>query len=107
MSRANMTPAERQWRSRLAQILHRDPLMRGTLSIRKITCGKPTCRCRKGHKHVALYLTYSLGGKTHQMFIPKNLEQEVRQSVGNYQNVRQLLERISTVARESVKSRKG
>lgn len=107
MHRSEMAPAERDWRSRLAQILHRDPLMRGTLSVRKITCGKPTCRCKKGHKHLALYLTYSQEGKTHQVFIPKDLEEEVRLSVGNYQKVRQLLERVCALAWDSLRKRKG
>ena len=107
MSRTQMPASERDWRSRLAQILHRDPLMRGTLSVRKLTCGKPTCRCQKGRKHLALYLTYSQGGRTYQVFIPRDMEEEVRQSVGNYQRVRQLLERISEMAWETLKKRKG
>jgi hypothetical protein len=107
MSRVKMSPAERDWRSRLAQMLHRDPLMRGTLSVRKVTCGKPTCRCAKGQKHITLYLTYSQLGKTHQVFIPKDLQEEVRQSVGNYQKVRHLMEQICAVAWEALKNRKG
>jgi len=30
--------------------------MRGTLSVRRLTCGKRSCRCHAGQKHLALYL---------------------------------------------------
>jgi hypothetical protein len=106
MSRAGMTAAERDWRSRLAQIVHRDPLMRGSLSVRHVTCGKRNCRCAKGEKHLALYLTYSKDGKTHQVYIPQDMEKEARQWVGNYHKVRGLLERVTEQAWENLKSRR-
>jgi hypothetical protein len=90
----------------LTQIVHKDPLMRGTLSIRKITCGKPNCRCAKGEKHIALYLTYSKGGKQHQVYIPSDMEEDARQWVRNYGKVRGLLEQITEQAWNSLKVRR-
>ena len=39
----------------------RDPLLqiaarRGTIDAQRRQCGRPTCRCRRGHPHVAHYL---------------------------------------------------
>ena len=107
MSRVRMTAAERDWRSRLAQIVHKDPLMRGSLSIRQVTCGKPNCHCAEGEKHLALYLTYSKDGKRCQLYIPGDMEKEARQWVGNYHKVRRLLEQVTEQAWKKLKARKG
>ena len=107
MNPSQMSAQERASRSRLAQIVSRQPLLRGSLTLRKLTCGKPNCRCRKGHKHEALYLSYSKDGKPRQLFVPKRLEPAVRQWVGNYHTVRGLLEQISEATCERIKTQKG
>ena len=40
MIRASLSPAERDFRSRLAQLAHDNWLLRGTLSVRTRKCGK-------------------------------------------------------------------
>lgn len=107
MSRSRFSPAERALRSRLAKLIHQEPLLRGTLTIRRITCGKPSCRCAKGERHLCLYLTCSRDGRVEQLFIPKNLEEHVRQWVENYHGVRDLLERLSDATWEELRSRKA
>ena len=71
MSRQSMSPAERELRSQLTRLLHDQPIARGTLTVRKITCGNPNCRCAKGQKHVSLYLSHSEGGSAKKLFVPK------------------------------------
>ncbi len=107
MSRARMSAQERGFRSRLAKLVHAEPLMRGTLTVRRVTCGKPNCRCAKGKRHVAVYLTCSKAGRPQQIFVPRGMEDEVRQWVHNYHTVGELLERVSEVAWEKLRSRKG
>jgi len=87
MSRQALPGAERELRSRLTHLLYDQPLLRGTLGIRKITCGSPTCHCAAGQTHDTLYLTYGRGGKRHQVSIPRELESQVRQWVYNYHRV--------------------
>lgn len=106
MSRVRMSAAERDWRSRLAKIVHRNPFMRGSLTVRQVTCGKANCRCTRGEKHVAMYLTYSKNGKQHQIYIPKELEKDARLWVKNYHNVRGLLEQVTEQAWKNLKSRR-
>lgn len=106
MSRTRMSAAERDWRSRLAKLVHRAPLVRGSLSIRHITCGAANCRCTRGEKHVAMYLTYSKNGKQHQIYIPKDLEKEAWQWVENYHKMKGLLEQVSEQAWKKLKSRR-
>jgi hypothetical protein len=106
MSRTQFAAAERALRSRLAKLIHEEPVLRGTLSVRHVTCGKPGCRCTRGDKHLALFLSSSREGKTRQIFIPAELEPEVRQWVANYHHVRDLLEAVSESALERLHARK-
>jgi uncharacterized protein DUF6788 len=103
--RAKMASSEREFRSRLAQLVHDSGILRGTLAVRSRTCGKPTCRCAKGEKHVSLYLVVSEGGKYRQVFVPKDLEEVVRLWVENHQKARDLLEEISRMHYERIRKR--
>lgn len=100
-----MSQQEREFRGRLAQLIHDSGLIRGSLALRERTCGKPTCRCAKGQKHAALYLVESVGGKYRQVFIPKELQEVVRRWVENHQKARELLEEISRMHYERVRNR--
>lgn len=63
--------------------------------MRKNTCGKPNCRCARGEPHLALYLVQSQGGKSRQLFIPREWEERVRQAVNDYQELQKLVEQLS------------
>ena len=93
--KARMSAQERELRSRLAQLLSRAAIVRGTLSVREKSCGKPSCRCARGEKHRAVYLVASDEGKLRQLFIPRSLEADVRECVETYQRIRELLEELS------------
>jgi hypothetical protein len=107
MPRTQFPPAERAARSKVAKIIHEEPLMRGTLSVRRLTCGKRSCRCRAGEKHVALYLSYGKEGRVHQVFVPRDAEAQVRAWVRNYASVREGLEQISQMHRERLAAQKS
>jgi len=107
MSRSQFPPDERAVRSKLAKLIHEAPLLRGTLTVRKLTCGKPSCRCHAGHKHLALYLSYSHQGRVHQVFVPRRAEAQVREWVRNYASVRELLERLSQFCHERLAAQKS
>ncbi len=93
--RANKPESERRRRSRLAQLSSSALLLRGTLSLRKIKCGKESCHCKSGEPHLSLYLSQSNGGKPQQLYIPEEHEQSVRQAIKHYQELQQLVEELS------------
>lgn len=103
MARVQMSPQERACRSRLAKLVHEEPLLHGTLTVRKVTCGNPGCRCARGERHPALYLTYRHEGRTHQLFIPASLEAEARRWVATDRTVRKLLAEVSQRSVEKLK----
>ena len=95
MNRISLSPAERSFRSKLAQLAHDNWLLRGTLSVRPRKCGKPTCHCANGELHSSLYLVQSHGGKPRQICIPKSWESRIRQAVTDYQELQRLIEEVS------------
>lgn len=105
MKRAQIPPAERTWRSELARAVSQQSFLRGTLLVRERNCGKPTCRCTRGELHVSLYLVRRREGRTEQLFIPRDREEEVRRWVGNEHRLQELLERISESAWDRLRRR--
>ena len=95
MNRSDLSPAERHFRSRLAQLAHNHWFLRGTLSVRTRKCGKPNCRCAHGELHSSLYLVQSHDGKPRQVCIPKSWEDRIRQAVNDYQEMQRLIEEVS------------
>ena len=102
-----MPAQQRQWRSKLAQIITQHGFVRGTLQERLRVCGKPNCRCARGQRHRALYLVFSKQGRSQQLYVPKQWEASVRQWVKNYHDVRDLMEKISQDHLNKVQKRQG
>ena len=106
LSRSRLPAGERKRRSRLTQIVSGQRFLRGTLAPRRRRCGKPNCRCARGELHASLYLVQSQGGKPRQVFVPKEWEERIRQSVQGYQEIQQLLEELSEVEWQRLLDRK-
>ena len=106
MHRSKMSAEERGNRSRLAQLVHVKPLLRGSLTYRRRGCGKMGCRCQDGKLHESLYLTIAREGKTIQRYVPSTWEKPVQEWVENYKLVRKLLEKIVEVSSRRLKERK-
>ena len=100
-----MSIQERNKRSRLSKLIGGRGMLRGTLSTRAITCGKSTCKCTRGEKHMYLYLIVSDEGKPTQILIPRAREEEVKRWVWYYQQVQALLEEISDLYRSRIKQK--
>jgi hypothetical protein len=79
----------RRRRAVLARALGRGgKLLKGSLAVRWIRCGRPGCRCGTGERHGPyLYVSVFAGGKTRSVYVPRRLEKEVRQWVANVRAV--------------------
>ncbi len=106
LSRSSLSAGERRRRSRLTQIVSSQRFLRGTLAPRLRRCGKPNCRCARGQLHLSLYLVQSHGGQPRQVFVPKQWEQRIRQSVHGYQELQRLLEELSEIEWQRLLDRK-
>ena len=106
LNRTKLSAAERNFRSRIAQLSGSQWFLRGTLSERSGTCGKPNCRCARGELHKSLYLVQSQAGKPRQICVPKAWQQRVRQAVRSYQQMQQLIEEVSELEWNRLRERK-
>ena len=107
MYKTQMTKQERESRSKLKPYISYRELLKGSLTVRKQKCGKLNCKCAKtSYRHICLYISRRKNGKIEQLFIPKEKEELVRQWVNNYQDVQELLEKISSIYWDRLKRKK-
>ena len=106
-SRTAIPARERALRSKLAQIVSGQGLIRGTLLERRRRCGNPGCHCAKGPGHPGLYLILSDGKRQRQLYIPRDWHERVRQWVENHRQARALIHEISEIHWSNVKQRQG
>jgi len=105
-ARNRFTPQERSARSRLAQLLHDQEVICGSVVSMARRCGKAGCHCEQGDKHVSLYLSAKVEGKRRMVYIPAHLEEEVRRRVGAYREVEQLTDVVSSACVDRLLERK-
>ncbi|MFA5144056.1 MAG: DUF6788 family protein [Candidatus Omnitrophota bacterium] len=67
----------------------------GNIVMVERTCGKASCRCRKGLKHRSMYISQSTNSKTKMTYIPRKHEEEVMRFVHNYKRLKVVLRRVS------------
>ena len=104
--RKRFSPQERAARSRMAQLLHEHDVICGSVVSMARTCGKAGCHCVHGDKHISLYLSTKVEGKRRMVYIPPELEEEVRLRVATYREVTALTEAVSAACVERVLERK-
>jgi len=105
-NRTRLSAAERNFRSRIAQLASGHWFLRGTLSARSGKCGKPNCHCAQGETHPSLYLVQSRAGKLRQICVPKAWQERVRQAVNDYQQMQHLIEEVSELEWKRLRERK-
>lgn len=71
--------------------------IRGSLVVMKRECGKLNCRCQKGQKHKAIYLSQSYRGKTRMIYLPQGSEDKAHQYVKNYRKIKSILNSVSDI----------
>ena len=107
MSPRSHRPApERHARSRLAHLVTQEPFLRGSLVERVRPCGKPTCRCQKGQLHRSLYLATRYNGRRALLYIPRALEETVRQWVRNGRSLSQQIQDLHQIQLDQLLQRK-
>jgi hypothetical protein len=84
-----------------------EDILRGSVVVRSLRCGKPNCACAQGDGHPATYLSVTLkGGRTEQISLPRTLIPLVRRQVSNYHALWRAIEQISAINRELIRVRR-
>jgi hypothetical protein len=83
-----------------------EAIVRGSVFTRHLRCGKPTCRCARGARHRATYLSVSFaGGRTVQITLSPAVVATARRWVANYQAWWRAMEAVSAINRELLRRR--
>jgi len=84
-----------------------EEVLRGSILERSVRCGQPNCRCAAGELHAATVLSVSFpGGRTEQISLPATLLRTVRQWVANYQRWWAIIEKVSAINRELLRTQR-
>lgn len=81
-------------------------MIQGSVVYRQMSCGKPSCRCRRGFPHSYLCVTYKDQGKTKTVYVNKTREGEALLLSRNYKRHKELLRELTRVNLEILKSHK-
>jgi len=72
------------------------PFVDGSIAKVKRRCGNKNCKCYlKGEKHESYYLMYKVKGVTKAVYIPVDLEDEVRAWSKEYKRLKRIIADIS------------
>jgi hypothetical protein len=83
--------------------LEREPLLPGSVYTLKRRCGKPNCRCAKGHLHQTEVLSYR-GGSRPRNITPRPAQLErFKQGAEAYRRFRQARAHLVKLQRQMVK----
>src|SRR5512136_554213 len=106
---SNSTPALLRRRKALVQqVAQLEPrIFRGSLIERYKRCGHPGCKCQQGQGHgPKYYLSVSQAGSRPEMdYVPEEYSRQVSDYLRNFQEVRQILEKLCNINRELLRRR--
>ena len=80
--------------------LSAEPLMRGSVYVRRRRCGRPRCACARdpAARHASRFLTVSLEGRTRGFHLRPEDEAEVRRAVAAYEQLWRLVNDLTGCA---------
>lgn len=80
------------------------PFVDGSIYLMPRTCGNTEhCQCSRGKKHVSAYLMFKVRQKSRTLYIPVDLEGEVRNWSAQYRRLKQLIRQICDVQKRIVR----
>ena len=79
--------------------LSNKPVIKGSVYELKRKCGKPGCKCSRGHLHQSMVLSASEKGRTQLRVIAQGFLVEVQIKVRRYQRLRRARARLVEVQR--------
>lgn len=88
----------------LRQMRSFGPIVGGSVVLIARTCGNSArCACSRGKKHVSTYLTFRVAGKTSTLYIPVDLEKDVRAWSAEYKRLKDRIAQLCEVQRAIIR----
>jgi len=82
-----------------------DNIIRSSLIVRSVKCGKPNCHCADGEGHKSLYLSSYYRGHTFLDYVPKAYEEKMSGCIKDYEDATALLVELSEINLELFRRR--
>jgi len=79
------------------------PFVDGSYVEVRRRCGKDKCKCTKGEKHKGLYLMYKEKKKTKAVYIPVDMQEEVKGWVQEYRRIKGVVKEICKLQKEIIR----
>jgi len=79
-------------------------VFRGSLTVRRLPCGEPTCRCHADPKRLHgpyHQVSWKEGGKTVSRFLPATIVPSYREWVGNARTLQAIIDRMQRISRKA------
>lgn len=89
--------------AKLKQLAQVGPFVQGSLYLKQIRCGVPSCKCARGEPHQAHVLTGKVRGKTKTTHVPRDLHEEVAQWVAESKRIKKLVKEISALSEQIIR----
>ena len=84
-----------------------EEILRGSIYVRSIRCGKQGCHCATEEGHRTTYLSVTLrGGRTEQISLPAPLVPLAKRWVANYARLWEVVEAVSEINRQILRARR-
>jgi hypothetical protein len=92
--------------SRLKELATTSPVLAASFGTSTHRCGRPECRCHHGGPlHTGQPLTFTEGGQTRSVYVPKPLLPEVRTWLAEHQRLKALLHEIHQLSLAVLRAR--
>lgn len=82
-----------------------DNIIRSSLIVRSVKCGKPNCRCANGEGHKNFYLSSYYHGHTFLDYVPKAYAEKLSECIKDYEDATALLVELSEINLELFRRR--
>jgi len=92
------TLMERMRRARLRKLRAEAPVLAASLGKVPRRGGRPVGRGLRGEEHVAHHLTFKVAQKTHTVYVPVDLVEEVRAWIEEHRRLKNLMHEVSQLS---------
>lgn len=103
MTEISLRELEAKRSALLRQLGRTKPLVEGSLAEIHSECSTKNCRCHRGEKHRSVRLCRKEKGKSQAIYVPVDLEEEVRRWNEEHKRTKALLKEISSLSEQIIR----
>ena len=103
-ARRRLRQAEQGRDAHVEELLGTEAMIGGSFVKQGRTCGKAGCRCARGERHTAAYLSGKVEGRTRMTYVPARDEVDVATKAERYRRFRQARAELMKLAAKTAEA---